>query len=250
MTSLFSVKNKVIIVTGSSGDIGNAISLGFLHQFSIVYGIDIKSTKIKSNNFHHLKCDITKSKRFMSICNDIFKKHGRIDVLVNCAGISLPNDKPSTKYSLVNWSKTLEINLTASFNCSQSVIPYMVKNNNGSIINITSINAELGFPRNPSYVASKGGLKMLSKSLAKDWGPYGIRVNNVGPGYIKTDMTKKSFLDKKTKRQREMHTMLGRWGTPNDLIGPCIFLSSDASSYITGQDIYVDGGWLSNGLIE
>jgi NAD(P)-dependent dehydrogenase (short-subunit alcohol dehydrogenase family) len=125
----------------------------------------------------------------------------------------------------------------------------MIKNNQGSIINITSINSELAFPRNPSYVASKGGLKMLGKSFAKDLGIHGIRVNNIGPGYIKTNMTKNSFKNKKLKQTIEKHTMLNRWGTPEDLIGPAIFLASDSSRYVTGQDIYVDGGWLANGLV-
>jgi len=97
-------------------------------------------------------------------------------------------------------------------------------------------------------VASKGGLKMLGKALARDWSKYGIRVNNVGPGYFKTEMTKKNYSNKKIRKSRQMRTMLGRWGEPDDLIGPCVFLSSDASKYITGQDIYVDGGWLTNGL--
>ena len=89
---------------------------------------------------------------------------------------------------------------------------------------------------------------MLGKALARDWGNYGIRVNNLGPGYIKTDMTKKSFENKKIRNSRKSRTMLGRWGEPEDLVGPCIFLCSDASKYVTGQDIYVDGGWISNGL--
>ena len=89
---------------------------------------------------------------------------------------------------------------------------------------------------------------MLSKALARDWGIYGIRVNNLGPGYIKTDMTEASFKNKTTRKEREERTMLGRWGEVDDLIGPCVFLASDASEYITGQDIYIDGGWLYTGL--
>ena len=126
----------------------------------------------------------------------------------------------------------------------------MKKQRSGSIINVTSINAELGFPNNPAYAASKGGLRMLTKSLAKDFGKYGISVNNLGPGYIITEMTKNSYQNKKSRMIRQKHTLLGRWGDVTDLIGPCIFLASNASGYITGQDIYVDGGWLANGLSE
>ena len=121
-----------------------------------------------------------------------------------------------------------------------------MKSAGGSIINITSLNSELGFPNNPAYVATKGGLKQLTKSLAVDLGKYNIRVNNIGPGYIKTNMTKQGW--KNNKQAIEDRTILGRWGKPEDLIGSIIFLLSDASSYITGQDIYVDGGYLAKGL--
>ena len=90
---------------------------------------------------------------------------------------------------------------------------------------------------------------MLGKALAKDWGKFGIRINNLGPGYIKTDMTSKTFSNKKLREERAMHTMLGRWGEKDDLVGPCIFLASDASRYVTGQDLYVDGGWIANSII-
>jgi len=156
--------------------------------------------------------------------------------------------KPGEVYSGKDWDQTLKINLTASFNCSETVIKFMKKQKSGSIINITSINAELGFPNNPAYIASKGGLKMLGKSLARDWGKYGIRVNNLGPGYFKTLMNKKSWENPRTRKARTVRTMLGRWGEIDELVGPCIFLASDASQYITGQDIYVDGGWTANGL--
>jgi NAD(P)-dependent dehydrogenase (short-subunit alcohol dehydrogenase family) len=91
---------------------------------------------------------------------------------------------------------------------------------------------------------------MLGKALAKDWGKFGIRVNSIGPGYIKTDMTMRRFLDKKSRKKREERTLLGRWGEVDDLVGPCIFLASDAARYVTGIDLYVDGGWTANGLTE
>ena len=152
-------------------------------------------------------------------------------------------------YEKENWAKTIDVNLTANFFCSQEAIKYMIKRKEGSIINITSLNAELAFPKNPSYIASKGGLKMVGKALAKDWGKFGIRVNNLGPGYIKTSMTKSSYSNRKTRLEREKQILLQRWGNMDDLVGPCIFLASDASKYITGQDIYVDGGWTANGGI-
>ena len=122
------------------------------------------------------------------------------------------------------------------------------QNKGGSIINITSIGASQGFPNNPAYCSTKGGVRQLSKALAHDWGKYGIRVNNLVPGYTHTPMNQKSWEDNNLRQERAAHTMLGRWAEPEDMIGAAIFLASDASSYVTGSDLYVDGGWNSKGI--
>jgi len=254
LEDLFSIKDKIIIVTGGGGTgMAKELAQSMAQRSAIVYCIDIKFSnripKHLSKNLFQKYCDITKRVKFRKICSQIYKKHKKIDVLVNGAGITLPENE-NLLYTEKNWQKTIEVNLTAAFYCSQEVFKFMLKNKTGNIINFTSINAELAFPKNPAYVVSKGGLKMLGKALAKDWGKYGIRVNNIGPGYMKTDMTKKSYLNKKTRKARTARTLLGRWGEKHEIVGPCIFLASDASSYITGQDIYVDGGWLINGLSE
>ena len=250
---LFSLKNKIILITGAGRGIGKHLAEKIAEQDAIVFSIDKKfEEKVSKNqkNIFEIECDITDVIKFKKVCSEIIKKKKRIDVLINNAGVSMANTKSGKTYEKKKWDKTIEINLTSHFVCSQEVIKYMKKQKQGSIINITSINAELGFPRNPAYVASKGGLKMLGKALAKDWGKYGIRVNNLGPGYIRTDMTSGSYANKKLRIERTKHTMLGRWGEKDDLVGPCIFLASDASRYMTGQDIYVDGGWIPNSLIS
>lgn len=119
----------------------------------------------------------------------------------------------------------------------------------GSIINFTSIAAESGFPGNPSYVSSKGTLKMLTKAFVEDLSPYGIRVNSIAPGYIHTDMTTKHFHEIKGYEHRKRNTMLNRWGVPEELIGAVIFLASDSASYITGIDLLVDGRWTAKGMV-
>lgn len=244
---LFSVKDKIIVITGGGQGIGEFLALELSKRGANIFCVDKKFKKTKERiALHDIICDVTNLHDIKKTCMEIFKTNQRIDVLINNAGITLPENSDS--YSLKSWQKTLEVNLTGAFLFSQKVLNLMKRNRSGSIINITSINAEFGFPNNPAYVASKGGLKMLSKSLARDWGKYGIRVNNLGPGYIITKMTEKSFQNKKTRDSRKSNTMLGRWGKPEDLLGPCIFLVSDASSYVTGQDIYVDGGWSANGL--
>ena len=244
---LFSKKNPIVSEYLSEINYGKAEGMS-LYQYSKKFPEKVPNDVTK--NMFNVKCDITNNRSFTKVCQNIFKTHKKIDVLVNNAGVTFPLDKKEVFYPTKKWIDSIEVNLTASFHCSQTAIKYMIKNRSGSIINITSINAELAFPKNPAYIASKGGLKMLGKSLAKDWGKFGIRVNNLGPGYIKTDMTKTSYANKKTRLEREKMTFLQRWGTIDDLVGPCIFLSSDASKYVTGQDLYVDGGWTTNSGIS
>tara|TARA_B110000263_G_scaffold175489_1_gene153364 strand:- start:185 stop:949 length:765 start_codon:yes stop_codon:yes gene_type:complete len=249
--NLFSIKNKVIIITGGGRGIGNMFATSMAKQSAYVYCFDINfpvdiPNKLSKNLFY-VKCDLTDTKKFLINCKKIYTKFKKIDVLINNLGVTFPNISKNS-YSKTDWNKTLEINLTTAFNCSETVISFMKKQKSGSIVNITSINAEFGFPNNPAYIASKGGLKMLGKSLAKDWGQFGIRVNNLGPGYFKTTMNKKSWKNTKTRKARTERTLLNRWGETHELVGPCIFLASDASSYVTGQDLYVDGGWSANGL--
>jgi NAD(P)-dependent dehydrogenase (short-subunit alcohol dehydrogenase family) len=244
---LFSVKGKVVIITGGGQGIGEFLALGLSKRRAVVYCIDKKFKKSKNRRgLQDMLCDVTKLNEIKSVCSEIIKRNKKIDVLINNAGITMPNN--SDNYSLESWSKTLDVNLTGAFLFAQQVLKQMKKNHSGSIINITSIGAEFGFPNNPAYITSKGGLKMLGKSLARDLGKYGIRVNNLGPGYILTKMTEKSYRNKKKYAARKANTLLDRWGKTSDLLGPCIFLASDASSYMTGQDIYVDGGWSANGL--
>ena len=250
MENLFSIEDKVIIITGAGRGIGYQLAVGLANHSAIIYSLDKKFIKKipknLSSNIIEIKCDITNYNKVKQVFKKIFVKEKRIDVLINNAGVSFASQKKNQDYSEKDWIQTINVNLTGSFYCSKEVVKYMLKQKNGSIINITSINAELGFPRNPAYNASKGGLKMLGKAFAKDWSKFGIRVNSVGPGYIKTEMTSKRFANKKTRLERQNQTLVGRWGEPDDLIGPCIFLASNASKYMTGQDLYIDGGWITN----
>ena len=143
------------------------------------------------------------------------------------------------RYSDEIFDKTFQVNLRGAYIFSHQVAILMSKKAGGSIINITSLGAEFGFPANPAYQVSKAGLKQFSKSLAMDFGKFGVRVNNVCPGYIRTSMTEKGYQDEQLRNEKLNRMILGRWGAPEDLVGPCIFLASSASSYITGSDIFV-----------
>ena len=242
---LFNIKNFVTIVTGSSRSIGLKIAEGFYEYGAKVIRIDLNLKKHKLYKFDDYIIDLTKEKLVDRCVNEIKHKYGRIDVLINNAGVTTNS---TNFYDEKILKKTLSVNLIAAYNLSNKVCKIMSKRKKGSIINITSLAAERGFIGNPSYQVSKAGLKQLTKALACDWGQKNIRINNVCPGYIKTPMTMKSFKSPKLKKIRDARMILKRWGEPKDLVGPCIFLASDSSSYITGSDIFVDGGWLAKGL--
>ena len=243
---LFSLTSKIALVTGASNGNGAAIARGLHEAGAAVINLDIVPPSYTNHSIEYICCDITDLQSLHKTLNDVVRKYKKIDILVNNAGVSFPAS--FLDYPQKLWDTTYEVNLKAPFELMKRVAIIMKNNAGGSIINITSLNSELAFPDNPAYVAFKGALKQLSKSAALDLGKYKIRVNNVGPGYFMTNMTKASWQNAQKREQRNKKTILNRWGRPEDLIGTIIFLSSDASSYITGQDIYVDGGWLIKGL--
>ena len=167
-------------------------------------------------------------------------------MLINNAGLS--RSASPEDYSFNDWDLTLNVNLKAPFFLVQAFLKANLFSNPASIINITSLAAEQGFPSNPAYLASKGGLKQLSKGLAMDLSSRGIRVNCVGPGYIRTAMTKGSWDNQVLRDQRNARMISNRWGESIDVANACFFLASSDANYINAQDIYVDGGWLSKGL--
>ena len=251
--NIFSLVGKNAIVTGAANGNGKEISRGLCHAGADVLLVDrdeeglarsksqIEKSEIpRKGKVYTLRCDITSSSD-LELMDSFFSK---VDILVNCAGITRGGS--ISQYTDKDWEDTLNVNLTASFKIIRMLSEKMPSGS--SIINVTSLNSEMAFPENPAYVASKGGLKMLTKSAALDLGKRGVRVNSLGPGYVKTAMTAKSWSDENMRKQRSDKTILGRWGTPEDLVGAAIFLSSSASCYVTGQDIYVDGGWLAKGL--
>jgi NAD(P)-dependent dehydrogenase (short-subunit alcohol dehydrogenase family) len=241
---IFTVAGRVIIVTGAGRGNGNAVAAGLARLGATVYGMDIEFAD-RAGGFKMITCDVANESASERALSDVVSTDGRLDGLVNNAGISLP---PDDCYSRDVFQRTIEINTLAPFRLSWKAAELMKRHGNGSIINITSLGAHLGFPNNPAYQASKAALRQVTRAMAVDYGRFGIRINNLCPGYVVTELTKDSYEDQHRRLARSRRMILDRWGEPEDLIGPCAFLLSDAAKYITGIDLPVDGGWLAKGL--
>ena len=235
-------KNKTVIVTGSNSGNGYAIARAYAKLQANVIRIDKKfNSKLKS---HDIKFDLENYKDVKNLVIKIKKITKKVNILINNAGISEQCPYPYTNFK--SYHKTLAVNLHAPFYLISYLSKMMPKNS--SIIQITSLGGKFGFKDNPSYQISKAGLTQLTKCTAIDLAKKKIRVNNVCPGYIKTNMTKKSFKNNSKSYERIKRTILSRWGLPEDLVGSVLFLSSEYSSYINGVTLDVDGGWTVKGI--
>ena len=240
---MFNLSKKNIIVTGSNQGIGLEIARNLYELDCNIIRIDQIFLKQKNYFFNDYKFDLNNFEKIPSLVNRIISKFKRIDGLINNAGVSFHKN-----YSFEAIKKTMRINLLANYALIQAVCKNMSRFKKGSIINITSLGANFGFKLNPGYQMSKAGLQQLTRSVAMDWGEKGIRCNSIMPGYIETSMTKKSKINKKHYKERLNKMIIKRWGKPEDLVGACIFLLSEESSYITGIELKVDGGWSIKGL--
>ena len=245
----FSVADLVVVVTGATRGIGRAVAGGFLAAGARVALVG-RSESIgeqlgEDERGIAIRADVSLAEDRQRIFQQTQEQLGAIDVLVNNAGITRSGEG---EYREEDWDATLDVNLKAPFFLSQLVAQGMRDQQGGSIVNIGSIGARVGMPDNPAYQAAKGGLLQLTRAMARDWAGWNVRVNQVNPGYIHTEMSAASYADPEKRKERTERTMLGRWGTPDDLVGACLFLASAASSYMTGTDITVDGGWIAKGM--
>lgn len=249
LRGLFSLSDKVALVTGSSSGIGFALAAGLAEAGArvILNGRDTRRLNVSVAALHErglaaqaARFDVTKSDEIRDAVAAIIEEHGQIDILVNNAGIQ--HRAPLHEFPKDAFLHVINTNLTSAFLVAQAVVHPMIERRQGIIINICSVQSELARPGIAPYAAAKGGLKMLSRGMALDWGRYGIRVNGLAPGYFRTELNKALVEDKAFSNWLEQRTPLGRWGETEELVGAAIFLASSASSFVTGHILYVDGG--------
>ena len=254
----FSLEGKIALVTGASYGIGFAIASAYAQAGATIVFNDIKQELVDKGlaaykelgiEAHGYVCDVTDEDAVQAMVAKIEEEVGVIDILVNNAGII--KRIPMIEMTAAEFRQVINVDLNAPFIVSKAVIPSMIKKGHGKIINICSMMSELGRETVSAYAAAKGGLKMLTKNIASEYGQYNIQCNGIGPGYIATPQTAPL---REIQPDGERHpfdkfiiakTPAARWGTPEDLEGPAVFLASEASDFVNGHILYVDGGILA-----
>lgn len=248
----FSLDGKVAIVTGCSRGLGQGMALGLAQAGADIVGVDYVSesedTKEKvealGRQYKHIQADLTKIDKVDDIANAAVEAFGHVDILVNNAGIIRRED--AINFSEKDWDDVMNINVKTVFFLSQAVAKkFMEQKTGGKIVNIASMLSFQGGIRVPSYTASKSGVMGITRLLANEWASENINVNAIAPGYMATDNTAPLRADKKRSAEILGRIPANRWGLPEDLAGPIVFLASDAGSYVNGYTVAVDGGWLA-----
>lgn len=244
------LKNKTSIVTGAGSGIGKSIAKEFAREGADVAIVDIngditkevvKDLKKFDQKSLAIEADVTKSEEIDEAVKSTHQKFGKIDMLVNSAGVNLV--KSVQKIEENEWDRLMETNLKGIFLFTKRVVSNMIDSGNGKIINISSSFSRMGIPGRSAYCASKGGVVSLTQELGLELAPFGINVNGIAPGEIKTNMTKPLLKNSNFKKDLLSMIPAGRVGKPDDIAPVAVFLASEESDYIVGETIFVDGGW-------
>jgi gluconate 5-dehydrogenase len=247
---LFGVDGKIVLITGAGRGLGYAYAGGFAKAGATVVINDIDASlaegaveeiRNQGGRAESYPFDVSDGAAVEKNIERIEREVGAIDVLINNAGIH--RRSPLEEMSEQDWRAVIDVNLNAIFLVTRCVVRGMIQRKRGKIINITSLNAEMARPTIANYCSAKGGLKMLTKAMATEWGRHNIQINAIGPGYFVTELCKHLAADPEFDAWVKENVPLQRWGDPSELIGTAIYLASKASDYLNGHTVYVDGGW-------
>jgi gluconate 5-dehydrogenase len=251
MEDIFSVNDQVVLVSGGTRGIGYAIAEGFAQRGAMVIvtgrtaeGANEAAAKLRAGAAKApigLACDVADAEQIKRLATTAHEKLGRIDVLLNVAGVN--RRKPAIDVSDDDYDYILGANLRGAFFLSREIGKHMLERRSGCQINIASLNTDRPLKNVAPYAMSKAGIAHMTRSLALEWGPSGVRVNAIAPGFILTDLTRKLWSDSTMRAWAEGNTPQRRLGTPEDCVGAALFLASPASAFITGQILYIDGGF-------
>jgi len=250
MNKLFELNGKTALVVGGHGGIGKAIALGLADA-----GADVivssrsydalkntaKEIEAKGRRSLAVTVDIVDEKQVNDMVAKILNSFSHIDILVNAAGLAIR--KPADSFPIDEWQKVMDINTRGTFLCCQAVGRVMLKQKNGRIINVSSVRGRYGLPSGyAAYCPSKGAVDTLTRTLACEWAKSSVLVNAVAPTIVETDLSKDALADPAYAKQMKDRIPMGKWAVPEDIVGPVIFFASEASSFVTGQILYIDGG--------
>jgi len=250
MNRLFDLSGKVALIVGGHGGIGKAIALGLADAGADVavasrnleaLEIVAKEIQAKGKKSMALTVDVTNEKSVNEMVDKLIKAYKRIDILVNSAGLAIR--QPADTFPIDEWQKVMDINTRGTFLCCQAVGRVMLKQKSGRIINVSSVRGRYGLPSGyAAYCPSKGAVDTLTRTLACEWAKSNVLVNAVAPTIVETDLTKGALADPAYAKQMKDRIPMGKWALPEDIVGAAIFFASEASSFITGQILYIDGG--------
>ena len=245
MSDLFGVAGRVAVVTGASAGIGQHLALSFAEAGAHVIAVARRREALETLAAEHgaasIVADLAAIEDFGALAQALAEPFGAPDILINAAGVN--HREPYGAITRATWDATLHLNLSVPFFLARSLVPAMADRGDGAIVNVASLQSVRAFPDSMAYGASKGGIVQLTRAMAEAWSGKGVRANAIAPGFFPTELTQRVFGDPERAARNAAQTAIGRNGDLDDLVGPTLFFCSPAARYVTGQVLFMDGGF-------